>query len=58
MIFRRKPLDRRDVPRRTVETGNAALVRRRLIACWRRDASGRLIPYWKVVMQPQGEPPG
>lgn len=32
--------------------------RRRIVPCWRRDASGRLIPFWKLVAAPAGRPPG
>ena len=57
MIFRRKPLDRPFAPVRAIAT-NPATTRRRLVACWRRDPSGRLIPYWKAVAAPQDKPSG
>lgn len=58
MIFRRKLLNRPSSPVTIAASNNAALPRRRLVACWRPDGAGRLVIYWKVIAESRGEPPG
>ena len=58
MIFHRKLSALPHAPIADAAGAGGMSICSRLVTCWQTDAVGRLVPIWKLVIEPGGEPPG